>query len=219
MKENTSDSPLDPDDEVDLGLGRDVEVTSLPGLPLQPDLLPLLVSVLLDVLVGTLEDDLSLGLSLLLVVVMRRGSSKDNRKTEIDRVSLPYSQSSSSSTTPRRNTATHHPHHLPTRFFSKTVSPERWLTITGIIVVLPFYQVHDRLADPRLKSVGPIFCIILFLSRLSLFSRLRGLIAVVVMRFARRTEMGRAMGEGGGCPWQPKCREGKPGRAACEISP
>jgi len=57
---------LDPDDEVDLGLGRDVEVTSLPGLPLQPDLLPLLVSVLLNVLVGTLEDDLSLGLSLLL---------------------------------------------------------------------------------------------------------------------------------------------------------
>lgn len=58
---------LDPDDEVDLGLGGDVEVTGLSGLSLEPDLFPLLVSVLLDVLVSTLEDDLSLSLTLLCV--------------------------------------------------------------------------------------------------------------------------------------------------------
>jgi hypothetical protein len=50
------------DDEDDLALGRDVEVTSLPGLTLEADLLLLLGKVLLDVLVGALEDDLALGL-------------------------------------------------------------------------------------------------------------------------------------------------------------
>ena len=55
-------SPLQPDDEVDLGLGRDVEVTGLSGLPLKSDLLLLLGGVLLDVLVRSLEDGLSLGL-------------------------------------------------------------------------------------------------------------------------------------------------------------
>ena len=58
-------SPLDPDNKVNLALGRNVKVTRLPSLSLQPDLLLLLVSVLLDVLVSSLEDDLSLGLSLL----------------------------------------------------------------------------------------------------------------------------------------------------------
>jgi len=57
---------LDPDNKVNLALGRNVKVTRLPSLSLQPDLLLLLVSVLLDVLVSSLEDDLSLGLSLLL---------------------------------------------------------------------------------------------------------------------------------------------------------
>jgi hypothetical protein len=52
---------LQPDNEVDLGLGSDVEVTSLAGLSLKSDLLLLLVLVLLDILIGTLEDDLSLG--------------------------------------------------------------------------------------------------------------------------------------------------------------
>lgn len=126
-------------------------------------------------------------------------------------------------TTPHAATPhTHHPH-LPTRFFSKTVSPERWLTITGIIVVLPFYQVHDRLADPRLKSVGPIFCIILFLvSRVSLSFRLRGLIAGGkvggdgIGGTRGRVERDE---EGGGCRWQPKCQDGKPGRATWRFLP
>lgn len=59
MKKN---APLKSDDEVDLGLSGDVEVTSLPRLSLESDLLLLGVEVLLDVLVGPLEDDLSLGL-------------------------------------------------------------------------------------------------------------------------------------------------------------
>jgi hypothetical protein len=52
---------LEADDEVDLGLGGDVEVAGLAGLALEADLLLLLGNVLLDVLVGTLEDDLALG--------------------------------------------------------------------------------------------------------------------------------------------------------------
>lgn len=59
MKKN---APLKSDNEVDLGLSGDVEVTSLPRLSLESDLLLLGVEVLLDVLVGPLEDDLSLGL-------------------------------------------------------------------------------------------------------------------------------------------------------------
>lgn len=59
MKKN---APLKSDDEVDLGLSGDVEVTSLPRLSLESDLLLLGVEVLPDVLVGPLEDDLSLGL-------------------------------------------------------------------------------------------------------------------------------------------------------------
>jgi hypothetical protein len=56
-----TDSPSDPDNEVDLGLGGDVEVTGSPGLSSEPDLLLLPLGVLLDVLVGPLEDDLPLG--------------------------------------------------------------------------------------------------------------------------------------------------------------
>lgn len=44
-----------------------MEVTSLAGLTLESDLLLLLVLVLLDILVRTLEDDLSLGDSALTI--------------------------------------------------------------------------------------------------------------------------------------------------------
>ena len=44
-----------------------MEVASLAGLALESDLLLLLVLVLLDILVGTLEDDLSLGDSALTI--------------------------------------------------------------------------------------------------------------------------------------------------------
>jgi hypothetical protein len=46
-------------------LGLDVEVTGLSGLSLKSDLLLLLLNVLLDILVGSLEDGLSLGLRVL----------------------------------------------------------------------------------------------------------------------------------------------------------
>ena len=58
--------PLEPDDKVDLGLSSDVKVTGLPGLSLQSDLLLLLSSVLSNVFIGSLEDDLPLLLLLLL---------------------------------------------------------------------------------------------------------------------------------------------------------
>jgi len=58
---------LQPNNEVDLGLGSNVEVAGLSGLTLESDLLLLLVLVLLDILVGTLEDDLSLGDSALTI--------------------------------------------------------------------------------------------------------------------------------------------------------
>lgn len=74
-------APLKSDDEVDLGLGGDVEVTSLPRLSLESDLLLLGVEVLLDVLVGPLEDDLSLGLLGLITNV-----SLDTPKNMIKRI-------------------------------------------------------------------------------------------------------------------------------------
>jgi hypothetical protein len=52
---------LKTNNEVDLGLGRDVVVAGGAGLTLETDGLLLLGEVLLDVLVGTLEDDLALG--------------------------------------------------------------------------------------------------------------------------------------------------------------
>ena len=58
-------SPHEPDNKDNLGLGTNVKVTRLPGLSLQSDLLSLLSSVLSDVFVGPLEDDLSLLLLLL----------------------------------------------------------------------------------------------------------------------------------------------------------
>lgn len=57
------DAPLGAHDKVDLGLGRDVEVAVGLGLPPQADLLALLLVVLVDVLLGTLEDDRALGLA------------------------------------------------------------------------------------------------------------------------------------------------------------
>lgn len=47
--------------ETNLGLGGDVEVARGTGLTAKADLLLLAVGVLLNVLVGTLEDDLPLG--------------------------------------------------------------------------------------------------------------------------------------------------------------
>jgi len=60
----------DADDEEDLGLGGDVEVARGAGLAPEADLLLLGGRVLLDVLLGPLEDDLALGL---LGLVDRRG--------------------------------------------------------------------------------------------------------------------------------------------------
>jgi len=59
-------SPLDTHDEVNLGLSGDVEVSVSLGLPLQADLLSLLLLVVVDVLLGALEDDSALGLASLL---------------------------------------------------------------------------------------------------------------------------------------------------------
>ena len=58
------DTP-DTDDEVDLGLGGNVEVASGTCSALEADLLLLLVKVLLCVLLSALEDDLALGLCVL----------------------------------------------------------------------------------------------------------------------------------------------------------
>lgn len=52
--------PLDTDDEDQLGLVRDVEVTLLTGNTSKADLLTLIVAVLLDVGLGTLEDSSTL---------------------------------------------------------------------------------------------------------------------------------------------------------------
>ena len=51
---------LDTDNEDELGLGGDVEGARLLGLTREADLLALLVTVLLDVGLGTLEDDTTL---------------------------------------------------------------------------------------------------------------------------------------------------------------
>jgi hypothetical protein len=62
--------PLDTDDEDQLGLGRDVgRVIGLGGAA-KTDLLTLSVAVLLNVLLGTLEDDATLLLVGLLKVVL-----------------------------------------------------------------------------------------------------------------------------------------------------
>ena len=52
--------PLDTDNEGQLGLVRDVEVTLLTGNASKADLLTLIVAVLLDVGLGTLEDSSTL---------------------------------------------------------------------------------------------------------------------------------------------------------------
>lgn len=52
--------PLDADDEDQLGLSRDVGRVILLGNAVKADLLALLVAVLLDVLLSTLEDDAAL---------------------------------------------------------------------------------------------------------------------------------------------------------------
>ena len=60
IKDCQCDIPFDTDNEDQLVLSRDVEGTVLLGKALQTDLLTLLVAVLLDVLLGTLEDDFTL---------------------------------------------------------------------------------------------------------------------------------------------------------------
>jgi hypothetical protein len=55
-----SDLPLDTDQEDQLGLGRDVESALLLGSAGKANLLALGFTVLLDVLLSTLEDDLTL---------------------------------------------------------------------------------------------------------------------------------------------------------------
>jgi len=60
---------FDTDNEDQLVLSRDVEGTVLLGKALQTDLLTLLVAVLLDVLLGTLEDDFTLFLLSLLLLL------------------------------------------------------------------------------------------------------------------------------------------------------
>ena len=55
-------APTNTDDEVYLRLSWDVEVTSSTGSPPEADFLTLRGEVLLHVLLGTLEDDLSLSL-------------------------------------------------------------------------------------------------------------------------------------------------------------
>lgn len=52
--------PLDTDNEDQLGLVRDVEVTLLTGNASKADLLTLIVAVLLDIGLGTLEDSSTL---------------------------------------------------------------------------------------------------------------------------------------------------------------
>jgi hypothetical protein len=54
------DLPLDADQEDQLGLGGDVEGALLLGNAGKADLLALGIAVLLDVLLGTLEDDAAL---------------------------------------------------------------------------------------------------------------------------------------------------------------
>jgi len=67
---------LDTDNKDKLGLGGNVEVTAGLGLATETDLIALLVTVLTDVLVSTLEDDLTLSaLSLLKLSLLGSGFS------------------------------------------------------------------------------------------------------------------------------------------------
>ncbi len=61
----------DTDDEVNLGLGGDVEVASSACCAFEADLLLLLVKVFLRVGLGTLEDDFARGLCVLQNIVSR----------------------------------------------------------------------------------------------------------------------------------------------------
>jgi len=60
----SSHDTSDTDNENNLGLGWDQEVASILGLTLETDGVALFVTVLLDVGLGTFEDDLSCSLSL-----------------------------------------------------------------------------------------------------------------------------------------------------------
>ena len=67
------DIPLDTDNEDQLGLVIDVEVTLLAGSTSQADLLTLSIAILLDVGLSALEDDATL----LLVGLMRKSSQQE----------------------------------------------------------------------------------------------------------------------------------------------
>lgn len=68
------DIPLDTDNEDQLGLVINVEVTLLAGSASQADLLTLSIAVLLDVGLSALEDDATL----LLVGLMRNSSQQED---------------------------------------------------------------------------------------------------------------------------------------------
>lgn len=78
------------DDEENLGLGGDVEVTRSPRLSSKSDLLLLGGRVLLDVLLGPLEDDLALGLlGLGNVAGFRRETRPNTQPTDQDQTTTP----------------------------------------------------------------------------------------------------------------------------------
>jgi len=56
-----TNSPPDTDDEIDLGLSGNIEITSSPCNSLQADLFPFLCQILLHVRLGTLENNFSFG--------------------------------------------------------------------------------------------------------------------------------------------------------------
>lgn len=73
-KVSGADIPLDTDNEDQLGLVINVEVTLLAGSAGQADLLTLSIAVLLDVGLSALEDDATL----LLVGLMRNSSQQED---------------------------------------------------------------------------------------------------------------------------------------------
>ena len=82
------DVPLDADNKDDLRLGRDVVRARLLGLTSKADLLTLLVAVLLDVGLGTLEDDLALLLVGLIQNCQQRVSSTKPRPVTTSRIDM-----------------------------------------------------------------------------------------------------------------------------------
>jgi hypothetical protein len=78
------DIPLDTDNEDQLGLVINVEVTLLAGSAGQADLLTLSIAVLLDVGLGALEDNTTL----LLVGLLNLGSVQDFKDVGVKKMQL-----------------------------------------------------------------------------------------------------------------------------------